>query len=276
MESLNQSRRKGQSFHDDTESSVENTASTTVSAENTSSTASSVEDKSDSPEPRTILDANDDPFSTEASRILFDSIDELRRSGAGQVLDLPQLVIVGKQATGKSSLLQSLTDIPFPAGDGLCTQFATRIISRRTAPGDTSIIRASIEPGDVNPFNYAEDPVRIESFARTLSSITVDNFSSLIKEVFAPSRSKRRGFLTHHFQAKEAMGLSSTDGKNRTFSSLVLKIELSGPERSHFGILDIPGVYSNRREATLQGQQEMDGVKEMVISYMKKRENIVM
>lgn len=73
------------------------------------------------------------------------------------------------------------------------------------------------------------------------------------------------------------MGISEgrqTDAK--VFSSLVLKIELSGPERSHFGILDIPGIYSNRRDLTSRAQAEMEGVKQMVISYMQKRENIVM
>lgn len=62
------------------------------------------------------------------------------------------------------------------------------------------------------------------------------------------------------------------DRKN--FSSQVLKIELSGPSRSHFGILDVPGVFS----ASMDGitEQEMAGVTKMVTSYMKKPENIIM
>jgi GTPase SAR1 family protein len=61
-------------------------------------------------------------------------------------------VIVGKQSVGKSSLLESLTEIPFPVGDELCTRFATRVISRRTAPGTPDMIKVSIEEGDVDPF----------------------------------------------------------------------------------------------------------------------------
>ncbi|KAK1637567.1 hypothetical protein BDP81DRAFT_393276 [Colletotrichum phormii] len=58
-----------------------------------------------------------------------------------------RLVIVGGQSTGKSSLLQSLTDIPFPVGSGCCTRFATRIVSRRTAPGSRSSVKVpNVEP----------------------------------------------------------------------------------------------------------------------------------
>lgn len=61
-------------------------------------------------------------------------------------------MIVGKQSVGKSSLLESLTEIPFPVGDELCTRFATRVISRRTAPDTPDMIKVSIEEGDVDPF----------------------------------------------------------------------------------------------------------------------------
>jgi hypothetical protein len=66
------------------------------------------------------------------------------------------------------------------------------------------------------------------------------------------------------------MGIS----KNQNFSSKVLKIELSGPGRSHFGILDLPGVFSAPTGGVTR--QEMNGVKKMVTSYMKKPQNIIM
>lgn len=53
-----------------------------------------------------------------------------------------------------------------------------------------------------------------------------------------------------------------------------MKIELSGPKRSHFAILDLPGVFSSRRGGV--SKREMDGVLSMVNSYMGKPENIVM
>lgn len=43
-------------------------------------------------------------------------IDQLRERNIGKYLPLPQLVAVGDQSSGKSSLLESVTGIPFPHG----------------------------------------------------------------------------------------------------------------------------------------------------------------
>lgn len=71
------------------------------------------------------------------------------------------------------------------------------------------------------------------------------------------------------------MGINAPHGsENRNFSSKVLKIELTGPTRAHFGVLDVPGVFS----ATTRGvtDEEMTGVTQLVTSYMQKPENIIM
>ena len=71
------------------------------------------------------------------------------------------------------------------------------------------------------------------------------------------------------------MGISAEGSSGqRNFSSKVLKIELSGPTRSHFGILDLPGIFS----ATTKGisPKEKAGVTEIVTEYMKKKENVIM
>jgi hypothetical protein len=94
-------------------------------------------------------------------------------------------VIVGKQSAGKSSLLQSLTDIPFPVGTGIGTRFATRIVSKRSPPKESDVVRASIEPGDVNPFNYREDDVDISSFTRIVPSMSAEAFENIVKDVIS-------------------------------------------------------------------------------------------
>lgn len=197
-----------------------------------------------------------DPFSNETSKRLFNAIDDLRNCGAGQDLDLPQLVIVGNQSVGKSSLLRSLTDIPFSVGAGLCTRFATRIISRRTPPGTSDMVIVSIEPGDIDPFGYDVDDEPAKTFNYSVPKVTAETFETIVK------------------QAAKYMGILGKSGsKKRNFSSKVLKIELSGPERSHFGILDLPGVFSVPTNDITQ--EEMDGVDKMVASYMRKPQNII-
>jgi GTPase SAR1 family protein len=55
-----------------------------------------------------------------------------------------QLVVVGDQSSGKSSLLESLTGIPFPRNLELCTRYATQITSRRDS---LARVEVSIIPG---------------------------------------------------------------------------------------------------------------------------------
>jgi ribose 1,5-bisphosphokinase PhnN len=92
-------------------------------------------------------------------------------------------VIVGQQSAGKSSLLQSLTDIPFTVGGRLCTRFATRIISRRTDPGTSELINVSIEAGDNDLFGYQENKGATGNFNRALPSMTSKVFEAVVEEV---------------------------------------------------------------------------------------------
>jgi hypothetical protein len=82
------------------------------------------------------------PLLTSPDRL--QKIDQLRERNIGTYLPLPQLVAVGDQSSGKSSLLESLTGIPFPRGQELCTRYATQITHRREAHQRIDI---SIFPG---------------------------------------------------------------------------------------------------------------------------------
>lgn len=91
-------------------------------------------------------------------------IDQLREKNIGKYLPLPQLVAVGDQSSGKSSLLESLTGIPFPHGQELCTRYATQISSRRD---DQPRIDISIIPG---PHATLEHKARLASYHQRVES----------------------------------------------------------------------------------------------------------
>lgn len=79
---------------------------------------------------------------TDEQRRILDIIAQLRKCGLESVLSLPQLVVCGDQSAGKSSVLEALTEIPFPRNDNLCTRFPTEIILRR-APTSSLIIKVN-------------------------------------------------------------------------------------------------------------------------------------
>ena len=83
---------------------------------------------------------------------LLDLVDRLRALGIQREISIPQIAVMGDQSSGKSSVLESITKIPFPRGIGLVTRCATQI-SMRTAPG--SQWRAEISVRKLFVFNIS-------------------------------------------------------------------------------------------------------------------------
>ena len=48
---------------------------------------------------------------------LLDVIDQLRTQGVGRLVELPQLIVCGDQSSGKSSVLEAISRVRFPAKD---------------------------------------------------------------------------------------------------------------------------------------------------------------
>jgi hypothetical protein len=61
------------------------------------------------------------------SRFL-DAIDDIRKHALDCRLDIPELVVCGSQSSGKSSVLEAITRVPFPRGDTTCTRFVTQYV----------------------------------------------------------------------------------------------------------------------------------------------------
>ncbi|KAK2058861.1 dynamin family protein [Colletotrichum caudatum] len=179
------------------------------------------------------------------NRNLLDKIDKLRELGISKQVALPQLVVVGDQSSGKSSVLESLTGYYFPRSVGLCTRHATEIVCRRETT--TSII-VTIQP-------FEADPERAElakSFRRELRDLKGQEFADVLKE------------------AANVMGLkTSIDGSSGgdAFSKDVLRVEICGPNEEHLTIIDVPGI-STARDVAL--------VKSMVKNYIKDSRTIIL
>jgi len=80
--------------------------------------------------------------------------------------------------SGKSSVLESFSELPFPRDSGLCTRFATQITFRRTP---RSTIKVSIIPGqDRN----RQEAAKLRGFVREgLESFTSEVFLKILRDV---------------------------------------------------------------------------------------------
>lgn len=83
-----------------------------------------------------------------------------------------------QSSSGKSSVLEGLTGLPFPRDSTLCTRFATQITFRRAS---TTNIKVSIIPDRNTSKDNAE---RLKAWKKTgLTSLGRKDFSQILDEV---------------------------------------------------------------------------------------------
>lgn len=158
----------------------------------------------DTPDLEAFTTASLAKLQSKDERRLLDVVDKLRRTGLNGTIELPQLVVCGDQSSGKSSVLEAITEIPFPRKAGLCTRFATEIILRR---GFKVSVTVKIVP---SKHRSAAEQRKLVSFNKSITYVT--DLPDLVDD------------------ATKEMGLGQV-GTSKAFSRDVLSIEISGPDR---------------------------------------------
>ncbi|KAH6719445.1 putative interferon-induced GTP-binding protein Mx, partial [Leptodontidium sp. MPI-SDFR-AT-0119] len=150
----------------------------------------------------------DDPKHLE----LLNTLLELQALDIESHFDLPQIIVCGSQSSGKSSVLEAITEIPFPRSENTCTRFVTKVTLR------------------THPKNIVE--VRIEQAAGSQTSVPrfppITNLENLSRELQDQFEKASSAILGAQQQTK--------------FSRDILSITISGPDRPILQILDLPGL----------------------------------
>ncbi|KAJ8109504.1 hypothetical protein ONZ43_g6117 [Nemania bipapillata] len=172
-------------------------------------------------------------------KTLLDAIDGLRKHGIGRFVDLPQIIVVGDQSSGKSSVLEAISRVRFPVKDGVCTRFATELVLR-TNP-QTSI-HVQVQPTSVSAdVSYAFDKTSFDK--DDLPRITEEAKARLLKD-------------------------------STSFSEDVLRIEICSPDVPHLTLVDLPGFYHSEDED--QPADGRDIVDRLVETYMARKNSIIL
>ena len=66
-------------------------------------------------------------------RPYLDLVDKLRSYGIERDIPIPQIAVMGDQSSGKSSVLEFISGIPFPRGNGLVTKCATQLTMKKSS-----------------------------------------------------------------------------------------------------------------------------------------------
>ncbi|KAF2438824.1 dynamin family protein [Karstenula rhodostoma CBS 690.94] len=186
-----------------------------------------------------------DQLCSEDQLKLLDAIDGLRSQGIDSYVSLPQIIVCGDQSSGKSSVLEAISGVSFPVKSNLCTRFPTELVLRKTSEISVGI---SIVP----------DASQSDCEARAPSSLheKLNSFKELPQLIE---------------KAQEAMAISTV---GKAFSKDRLRIEISGPDRPHLTIVDLPGlIHSETRQ---QSASDIELVQDVVRSYMKEPRSIIL
>jgi GTPase SAR1 family protein len=177
---------------------------------------------------------------------LLDQVDLLRECRVDEYIDLPQVVVVGDQSTGKSSVLESLTTIPFPTSSVKCTRYATQIRLRRTDQVRTKVSILADQGATV------EEKKRLAGFKQVVDErADFDTIFTRAMETIFPA-GPQHNFLSKH----------------------ILSIQISGPTQPHLTVVDLPGII----HAATAEQTEDDKVAIVALAryYMEKERTIIL
>ncbi|KAI5463596.1 P-loop containing nucleoside triphosphate hydrolase protein [Mariannaea sp. PMI_226] len=178
-------------------------------------------------------------------RGLLDLIDKLQFAQLDNI-KLPQIVVVGDQSAGKSSVLEALTGTPFPRDAGACTRFATEIRLRRAK--DTKL-RVSIIPDKSRPYN---EQARLLQYGGNVTGETP--FEQMMRdatELIAPRN------IPGRFAARD-----------------ILVVEKCGPDMPLLTLVDLPGLVrvANRD----QSEADIQTIEALSDRYMKSPRTIIL
>ncbi|KAK6812435.1 hypothetical protein RU639_011827 [Aspergillus parasiticus] len=144
---------------------------------------------------------------------LLDIIDKVRRTTT--TINLPQIVVVGDQSSGKSSVLEAITTLKFPVRGGKCTQFPIQISVRR---GPNVKVAASIIPYDKRP---PEQKKQLQEFSLHMRDCNIEDLHDIVES------------------ARNTIWPGQNNIKD--YAMDILSIEAVGPRMPNLSVIDLPG-----------------------------------
>jgi GTP-binding protein EngB required for normal cell division len=197
-----------------------------------------------------------------AQGLLLDAVDSLRPFGVNREIQIPQLIVVGEQKSGKSSVLESISGVHFEVDHHLCTRFPIELALRKSKEEKTTIT-ASIIPGK-----------HIKRTTKDLSSLQKFTHSGCDPSEIPRIITEAKAAMGIQTQKKDSNTQEHVSQEAKEFTDDVLRIEIHGPQQHPITLIDLPGCYHS--SSSEQGDQGIAFVKKMVEKYMEDEKSIIL
>ena len=180
-------------------------------------------------------------------RPFIDLVDSLRNSGVDQDLNLPSIAVIGDQSTGKSSVLEAISGVQLPRGQGMVTRCALELRMKKDEKGQW---RAKLRTQHLK-----------RSQVRSNARQDVDH--SLV--------------MTNPEEVQEAV-LAAQDrlagrGKEISHKERIV-LEVTSPDVPDLTLIDLPGIILNPTPD--QPQDIAKQIDELIKFYVSREETIIL
>jgi hypothetical protein len=157
--------------------------------------------------------------------------------------------VIGDQSSGKSSVLQAITRIPFPINEDMCTRFATEVSLHRSPPGYPTATSLSVKIDPEHVQEYSEEHRRRISEWESHNGHVTDeldpqSFARVLNEVKIPKTSKNLQIMLISKASNVILG-GHTD--RNVLDNVTLCISQTGPDKPNLTIVDLPGLVSGKQ-----------------------------
>jgi GTPase SAR1 family protein len=222
----------------------------------------------------------------EQVNLLVDAIEELRQLGLKEIdTELPELVLIGDQSAGKSSLMGAIAEINLPKNMGMCTRCPANI---KTSPANTWTCTVSLH----EYYHYSNDARRAPTKSQPFppwreneeQGLSIRPFKTVSdkSELEEVLRWAQIALLNpsqdyHAFIPGSGMiaqnGLKNDYKHEADFSPNIVAIEISGPRLPALSFYDLPGIFVSA--ATKEEQYLIKVFENLAEKYIKHENALI-
>ena len=181
------------------------------------------------------------------ARALLDTIVNLRELQVGKIVSLPQIIVVGDQSSGKSSVLEDISRVRFPVDGDLCIRFDTELVFRRASESSVDVRIQFAGNRSSNAGEFPQQPFRRSGFDKNA-------LPDIIRE------------------ARELTGITKGNSRKR-FSNDILPVEIAYPDIYPLTLVDLAGIFHSATAD--QDMDDMRIVNQLIENYMKQPKSII-
>ncbi|KAF5670124.1 interferon-induced GTP-binding Mx [Fusarium circinatum] len=174
-------------------------------------------------------------LNTTETKAIHDICDKLSVCGIKEKVKVPQIVVLGEESSGKSSVLQAISHLRFPTGENGCTRFAIQVMFRQA------------------PETRIDITIIFEDKSKKIKTWQHSNF--------------QEDGLAHIIE--EAKSIMEFNRAGKGFSKDLLRLEIEGPLMYPLSLLDLPGFPNSDKS-----QENTEILQGLLGSHLDNKDNI--